>query len=199
MKKITVVSLALFITITTKAQVYEPRLFNKEKKDTVKNIIKFDVLGARRQSYISYERFLSPRTSLTLGIKTNGVSSLIRYNSIGHGYGGDIGMRYYLTTKKPMFQGLYLSPQLTFNTWNFNLQHPDGSYYKGNSFSAGANLLVGKQVISKRGLVLDVFTGIGAAYNKTNINTAGMWGTSTGTYAGPRLVVPVGINIGFGW
>jgi len=172
------------------------KLFPKEKPDTVKNILKFSVLGLQRGNVaIDYERYLGARRSLTVGFST---MNPLYLNSNRISLGASVGVRHYLNKKRGPLEGMYVGTQFTFDANNFN-SDSRGYSYRYHSAEVGADFLIGKQIISKKGFSLDMYTGIGVRYSMVNSQSIGSWGSSNSSYAGPSLHIPVGLKLGFGW
>lgn len=196
------ITLLLFTAVEIKAQSVG-KLFPKGGfEDTVKNIVKFDLLGANnRRASVSYERYLGKRNSITVGVATR---ASIPFNSVdGMALGANVGFRHYVSKNKSPLEGIYISPQLTFSNYNYvsNSNWSNGSFYRYEikSTEIGANFLIGKQVVSRKGLTLDLYTGIGAKYIVGETHTTTQAGSSNSFLKEPAINIPFGLNIGFGW
>lgn len=177
-------------------------LFPKKTEDTVKNILKFNPIGVRYgNANISYERYLGGCRSITVGASTS--SSIFLKPRVETTFAANMGIRQYLSKKKGPLEGMYLETQLTFSNsrYDYNSDWSTGSFYsyRSKAMDVGANFLVGKQVISRKGLTLDLYTGLGVKYSVMNSQTFTQSGSSKSYYEGPSLHIPLGLKIGFGW
>ena len=176
-------------------------IFPTEKKEPIKNIWKinpFSIVGSGRAS-INYERYLGKNISLDVGISASNLLSLRAHN--GRDFKEfNIGMRYYLNKKKGPLEGIYISPQLTISNSTINDINFNGGYldWRSRSTTVTANFLIGKQIISKKGLTLDIYTGLGVSYSTGHMYNYGPGGYSSNLFSRTGFNLPMGIKVGFG-